>query len=158
MTRLQLLKLLYLIDREALGRWEWPVTFDTYVSMDHGPVLSQTYDLIKGSQGEEYWHRFVKTEGNLDVVLIETPPDGELSQAEIELANEMFNLYGQMTGGALVDLTHELCEEWEAPEGSSKPILIADILSALKVDSENQQEILQEMAAVAWDERTLKSQ
>ena len=46
MAYMKLIKLLYLVDREALRRWGRPVTTDRYVSMDHGPVLSSTLDLI----------------------------------------------------------------------------------------------------------------
>lgn len=40
MSHMKLIKLLYLLDREAYVRWGRPVTYDTYVSMPHGPVLS----------------------------------------------------------------------------------------------------------------------
>ena len=46
LTVLQLVKLLYFVDREALLRRGAPVTGDRMVSMDHGPVLSTTLDLI----------------------------------------------------------------------------------------------------------------
>src|SRR5947209_20462172 len=47
MSYLKLIKLLYLLDREALLRWGRPVTTDRYVSMDNGPVVSRIYDLIR---------------------------------------------------------------------------------------------------------------
>ena len=46
MSYLKLIKLLYLLDRTALERWERPVTGDRYVSMKLGPVLSNVRDLI----------------------------------------------------------------------------------------------------------------
>lgn len=49
MSYLKLIKLLYLLDREALLRWGRPVTTDRYVSMDNGPVVSRIYDLIRRS-------------------------------------------------------------------------------------------------------------
>ncbi|MCX6915882.1 MAG: Panacea domain-containing protein, partial [Verrucomicrobia bacterium] len=42
---MKLIKLLYLADRTALLRWGRPITTDTYVSMDRGPVLSRVLDL-----------------------------------------------------------------------------------------------------------------
>ncbi len=50
MHYMKLIKLLYLLDREALSRWGIPVTTDTYVSMDHGPVVSAIYNLIRRVQ------------------------------------------------------------------------------------------------------------
>ena len=49
MSYLKLVKLLYLADREALLRWDRPITTDRYVSMDNGPVLSRVLNLINGS-------------------------------------------------------------------------------------------------------------
>ena len=46
MNYMALLKLLYLIDREALLRWGKTVTGDKIVAMKHGPVLSRIFDLI----------------------------------------------------------------------------------------------------------------
>ncbi len=43
-----LLKILYLTDRELLAKRGQPLTGDQPVSMENGPVLSQTYDLMKG--------------------------------------------------------------------------------------------------------------
>ena len=48
MSRLRLLKLLYIADRESLTERARPITGDYPVAMDHGPVLSNTYNLIKG--------------------------------------------------------------------------------------------------------------
>jgi uncharacterized phage-associated protein len=46
MSFLKLIKLMYLADRRALLEQGRSITFDRYVSMDHGAVLSQTYNLI----------------------------------------------------------------------------------------------------------------
>ncbi len=42
------IKMLYIADRESMGRWGEPITGDSAVSMEHGPVLSTIYDLTKG--------------------------------------------------------------------------------------------------------------
>ena len=47
MSYLKLIKLLYLLDREALLRWGRPITTDTYIAMDNGPVVSRICDLIR---------------------------------------------------------------------------------------------------------------
>jgi hypothetical protein len=46
MNHMKLIKLLYLADRRALVQWGRPITFDYYVSMPHGPVLSFTLDRL----------------------------------------------------------------------------------------------------------------
>ncbi len=50
---LKLVKLLYLADRESLQKHGNPISFDRLVSMDHGPVLSRTLNLICGAVGGE---------------------------------------------------------------------------------------------------------
>src|SRR2546425_12624302 len=62
MNYLALMKLLYLIDREALIRFGRPITGDKVVAMKHGPVLSRIYDLVsQKNQGapESDWHKFI---------------------------------------------------------------------------------------------------
>jgi uncharacterized phage-associated protein len=54
MNYMKLIKLLYLADREALIRWGRPISTDRYVSMKHGPVLSNVLNLISfGSLSEK---------------------------------------------------------------------------------------------------------
>ncbi len=45
MSFMKLINLLYLADRSALLQWVRPITTDSYVSMDRGPVLSRVLDL-----------------------------------------------------------------------------------------------------------------
>jgi uncharacterized phage-associated protein len=62
LNHMKLIKLLYVADRRALLRFGRPITFDWYVSMPHGPVLSFTLDKINDSappDGTSYWHRVI---------------------------------------------------------------------------------------------------
>jgi hypothetical protein len=62
MNYMALLKLLYLIDREALLRWGKTITGDKIVAMKHGPVLSRIFDLIsQKKQGlpKSTWHNLI---------------------------------------------------------------------------------------------------
>src|SRR5258708_7325249 len=45
-NKMKLIKLMYLIDREALVRWGEPITGDRMLSIPYGPVLSNTLDLL----------------------------------------------------------------------------------------------------------------
>lgn len=47
MTRMKLMKLMYIIDRAALLRWGYAITGDEYVAIEHAPVLSQTYNNLR---------------------------------------------------------------------------------------------------------------
>lgn len=152
MTRMRLLKLLYLIDREAIQKWDWPVTFDTYVSMEHGPVLSTTYNLIKTPSAGRYWGRFIGEGTGPAVVLAEETPTDQLSEAEIELAEEVFNRYSGWSDWKLRTYTHSL-EEWEDPGNSSLAIDFEKLLRSVGKSDEERKEIVEELEACALEER-----
>ncbi len=60
MSYMKLIKLLYLADREALARWGRPITTDSYVSMKHGPVLSEVLNLITDPLSDQtFWARHI---------------------------------------------------------------------------------------------------
>ena len=130
---MKLLKLLYISDREALLRWGRPITFDKYVSMKRGPVLSSTYDLI--SDGPEpgkvsFWSDHITATPKYAVKLVQDTGDEELSPAEIELMEEVYRKYGHMDKWELVKLLHKILPEWQDPGNSSTPISYRDILKA----------------------------
>jgi uncharacterized phage-associated protein len=133
MSYMKLIKLLYLADREALLRWGRPITTDRYVSMDHGPVVSNIYEIVRAEPQPgrgSYWRRFVSApDGNYDVSLLASPDASELSQAEESLLREVFASHGGETRWQLVDFCHTL-PEWQDPEGSAFPIEYRDILQA----------------------------
>jgi len=128
LTRLKLLKLMYLADRESLHRRGFPITGDKAVAMDNGPVLSEVYDLIKGCG---------PSDSRMDVVLANDPRDGKLSENDLVLLDDTFNQFGNMTARQLSKYTHGL-EEWKethAP-GTSKKIELSTIVAAIGKDTE----------------------
>lgn len=130
MHYLKLLKLLYIADREALARWGIPISHDNYVSMDHGPVLSQTYNLIRDG-GSRIWSEYISAPyGDYEIKLEKKPVAQKLSEAEEKLLDEIFARYGSANRWDLVDETHRF-PEWRDPHGSSLPISVGDILLAL---------------------------
>ena len=72
MSYMKLIKLLYLVDRRSLLERGVPVTYDRYVSMSHGPVLSETLALINYGSGpseESYWETHVDQDSRYEVSL-----------------------------------------------------------------------------------------
>jgi len=140
MAYIKLLKLLYLAERQAMGRWGESICGDKFVSMPNGPVLSQTYDLIKEHDfhdGESYWKSWIQDEDNYEVSLINPPTSedfDELSLAERDLLDAIFNKFGQMSRFEIVRYTHDHCPEWEDPNGSSYPIEAETIFRVLGND------------------------
>ncbi len=132
MGRVRLLKLLYIADRKSLKETGAPITGDRVVAMRNGPVLSETYDLIKGEHiRTPAWSEHFE---NLDYVvhLRKEPSTGRLSRYEIETLNDVAHRLEHEDDWAVADQTHDF-PEWQKNEAgdTSKPIPHEDILRAV---------------------------
>jgi len=124
---LKLAKLVYLADREFMSRYDCPILYDQLVSMEHGPVNSRTLNYINGCLTDERnWDSLlVDREGHtvgLRNPQLSTDDLDELSEAEVEVLEDVWSQFSSMDRYALRDYTHEHCPEWEDPDGSSSPI------------------------------------
>lgn len=152
MSYMKLIKLLYLADREALAHWGRPITTDTYVSMDRGPVLSHVLDRINEGPfpGEppSYWAQHITPSGNYEVTLMADPNGDLLSEAEDEVLDTVFKQHGHLSRWQIVDLVHTL-PEWRNPNGGAIPIDYADILKACEKKPEEIDAIVSELNSLA---------
>jgi uncharacterized phage-associated protein len=151
MSYMKLIKLLYLADREALGRWGRPITNDTYVSMDKGPVLSHVLDRINEGPSPtdpSFWAQHIVPVGNYEVELNEDPDGDALSEAEDDVLDEVFRKHGNLTRWKIVELVHAL-PEWKDPEGGAVPIYYSDILRALNKNPTEIEAIESELAELS---------
>lgn len=137
MNYLKLMKLLYLADRESMDRHGDPISGDHMVSMPKGPVLSQTYDLIKGGgdNPDEGWEAWIADQSNYAVAsrrpYAARDEFDELSDADLEILNKVWGQFGHMNQYHLVEYTHDNCSEWVNPFGSSFPIAPEAVFLAL---------------------------
>ena len=138
---LKLLKLLYLAERESFKRYGDSISGDRFVSMPHGPVLSNTYSLISGcaSSSAGGWESWIADREGHDVALrdqslIRSPDEDllALSESDIECLDETWNKFGHWGKYELRDYTHtDQCPEWQDPLGSSHDIPYARLLKAV---------------------------
>jgi uncharacterized phage-associated protein len=150
MKYIKLIKLLYLADRKSFLERGRTITTDCYVSMEHGPVLSITYNLIGGThrQTDHTWERAISTVDDFDVKL--NNPDArikldELSQADIEALDWVFAQYGHWNRWKLIDEIMHKLPEWTDPGDSMSPIDYLDILKAGNISPEDQARIEEEL-------------
>jgi uncharacterized phage-associated protein len=134
MSYTKLIKLLYFADREALLRWGSPITTDAYFAMQRGPVLSRVHDLVtEGASPTEahFWEEHIQQCGDHEVRLVNDPSNGELSEIEEEMLDEIFARYGNLSRWDIVEEAHKL-PEWKDKhkQGTAIPIDISDILRA----------------------------
>lgn len=150
MNVLNLMKLMYLVDREALVRWGGSFTNDQYTSMRKGMVLIETYDLLNEEESPSYWKTFISSPQEYMVNLIDEPEFNDLSKADVDLVEEIFQKYGHLNRFALIRLHHEL------PEWIDTSYLTVDYRTVLNASDKNEEEILEilgEMEAVSQFEQ-----
>jgi uncharacterized phage-associated protein len=150
MPVLKLMKLLYLAERASYEKYGEPIIGDKLVSMDHGPVLSRTYNHIQGASSsiEGGWDTWIGDRENHDVFLqdpscIRSPEEDllELSDADIELLEATWTEFGHLTKWQIRDYTHVKCPEWEDPKGSMIPMDLKRLFTALNYSSEQADEL-----------------
>lgn len=151
MPYIKLIKLLYLADRKALIETGYPITGDRFVSMPHGPVLSQILDLITWGCRDEGspWREHISLPSNYSVMAIGPHDEGSLSDYDRGLLDALLDEFGAMDHWDLVDHTHAL-PEWVDPEGSSIDIDPRVILRDAGYTDEGIEDVEDEAAAVRW--------
>ena len=162
MSHLKLQKLMYIAERRAILGWGRSITFDRFVSMRHGPVLSGTMDLINHEpppEGTSVFRQHIRTSGPYSVEAIGGAGASEcspLSPAEADLINEVYDEFGNWSKWKLRDHTHTF-PEWEDPGGSSLPISIKRILERNGTPEPDILRILAELNELAHVESILSA-
>jgi hypothetical protein len=154
MKYIKLIKLLYLADRKAFLERGRTITTDCYVSMEHGPVLSITLNLIQGihKQTDQTWARTIATVEDWDVKLVN--PDAEisideLSRADIETLESVFAQFGHWNRWRLIEEVMHKLPEWRDPGDSAIPIRYREILQASDLSSDEQALIAEQIDSLA---------
>jgi len=136
MPHLKLMKLMYLSDREAVRRFGHLISGDHLVSMPHGPVLSMTLNLMDGDVESQAggWEEWISDKDNHELSLrrsLDQVSLDELSPAEIDVLQAVWEKFGGMGKWEIRDWTHQYCTEWKDPYGSSFPIEYATLAHAV---------------------------
>lgn len=140
---LKAVKLVYLVDRESIRRFGFPVLDEKRCSMPHGPVNSLTYSYIAGDYDPDEcgWSDYLRDRANHNIALaqqdIHVDDLDELSDADIACADATWQQFGHMTPWQLRDWTHDPrnVPEWEDPNGGSTVIPLQRILHAVGVQN-----------------------
>lgn len=129
---MELVKLLYLADREALIRFGHPITGDMFAALPHGMILSRILNLIRLGPGDEDgapWFEAVSAPIGYDVESRQKLGGNcELSGAEEKILRQVFEKCGQMDWKQLSRLTHAL-PEWADPKSGSLSVSPEQILA-----------------------------
>jgi uncharacterized phage-associated protein len=152
MPHLKLMKLLYLSDREAMRAFGGPISGDRLVSMPHGPVLSQTLNLMDGDVESQPggWEEWISDKENHELSLrqpLNAVALDELAPAEIDVLKAVWDKFGAMGKWEIRDWTHQHCAEWTDPKGSSFPIQYDALARAVGFDDESAKELAAQIQA-----------
>lgn len=143
---LRVLKMLYIADRESIKEIGRPIIGSQAVAMEHGPLHSKAYDLIKGNHKDAaLWFKYFDTERWFIKMNSETDVS-ELSRYEVTKLEEISKRYYHYDEWQLSKLTHDFVE-WERnykeDSRSSFPIPFEEIIEAVGI-SEHKDQLLAE--------------
>lgn len=145
---MKLIKLLYLADRESLRLYGEPITFDNMFSLDEGPILSRSLNMINGElsiASAEAWDKWMSDRDQDHNVRVRRNFGRDdldyVSDADFDVLQNVWSQFGHMNQWQLSDYTHEHCPEWQNPHGSRLPIDEAELLTYLGRTKEDAAEI-----------------
>ena len=131
MNLLKLMKELYLIDRASIEERDTSVSGDVFFSMPHGPVLSQTLNMLTDLVNNNWGEYLEKVRANyFDIVLKKDISLDRLSVKDKEYIQNISKQFKEYTPEQLETYTHSL-PEWIDPKGSSVKIRYRDVMLAL---------------------------
>jgi len=136
MNYMKLIKLMYFSDRKSFELYGRPMTGDEYFNLEHGQILSNTLNLFKQKMTGEYFPIFFSNPKYFNISLINKPDTSELSVADKEILESIFQEFGNKDQWELEEICHNL-PEWEEPEpGSRNPIYYETLMKNLKFSDE----------------------
>jgi uncharacterized phage-associated protein len=116
MNHMKLIKLMYLADRQHYSDYGFPISDDWVVAMRHGPVLSQTLDLVNGSLRDSvYWDGLISAKENHEVTLCRSVAEvdsSDLFKSAEKAMDAVDNNFGNLDRWDVVNYTHTL-PEWK---------------------------------------------
>ena len=130
-SRFDLLKLLYATERICLREEGRLITKDVFVNMERGPVMSKTYDCIKG--GGAFWGQHIRQDGSYHLKLVTSPSSTLLTDDELAYAREAWDTYNHILDMHIEEKTaymHNEFPEWIEPTGGKlqTPLSVRDML------------------------------
>jgi uncharacterized phage-associated protein len=130
-------KLIYLADRLSMEKRDYPITGDTFVSMDFGPVNSYTYSYMKNEARDRQkdWDEFIGARQGHELSIaqkVALQDLDELSPVDVEILEATWEKHKDTSNFKLAEWTHEFCPEWQDPNGSSVPIEYSTVFNALR--------------------------
>lgn len=110
----KIFKIIYFADRQHLADWGRPITGDTYIAMEAGPVPSRLYDMLKIVRGDSYLpdteglSQFFQIENWMYVKPLQDADLHELSHNEQEALSEAIAKYADLSYDEIKEKSHDI--------------------------------------------------
>ena len=110
----KIFKIIYFADRQHLADWGRPITGDTYIAMEAGPVPSRLYDMLKIVRGDSYMSdseglgRYFQVENWMYVNPLQDADLNKLSANEQEALSEAINKYSSLSYDEIKEKSHDV--------------------------------------------------
>ena len=110
----KIFKIIYFADRQHLVDWGRPITGDTYIAMDAGPVPSRLYDMLKMVRGDSYLPdseglgQFFQVENWMYVNPLQDANLNQLSPNEQEILDACIAKYASLSYDEIKEKSHDV--------------------------------------------------
>lgn len=151
-----LLKLLYYADRTMLTSFGIPMTMDRWYATKCGPILSSTYDLIKGSQSEAYWTDHIETR-DYKAILTKDPGDEDLSRAEQRIIDTVYREHGDKEKWEIGGQPNDQTDLMDRDQQGSHEITYREVLEVEGLPLPEIERVLENIEAERYADQVLKA-
>ncbi len=110
----KIFKIIYFADRQHLADWGKPITGDTYIAMEAGPVPSKMYDMLKIVRGDSYLPdveglgKFFAVENWMYVKPLADADLNKLSRNEQEALDDSIAKYSALSYDEIKEKSHDV--------------------------------------------------
>lgn len=122
----KIFKIIYFADRQHLNDWGKPITGDTYIAMEAGPVPSRMYDMLKIVRGDSYLpdteglSNYFKVENWMYVAPLQDADLHKLSRNEQEALDDSIEKYASLSYDEIKEKSHDVAWRSTAKDFSIK--------------------------------------
>ena len=120
----KIFKIIYFADRQHLADWGRPITGDTYIAMEAGPVPSRLYDMLKIVRGDSYLPdteglgKYFQVENWMYVRPLQDADLNKLSANEQEAMSEAIEKYATLSYDEIKEKSHDVAWRFTARDFS----------------------------------------
>lgn len=110
----KIFKIIYFADRQHLADWGRPITGDTYIAKEAGPVPSRLYDMLKIVRGDSYLPdteglgKYFQVENWMYVRPLQDADLNKLSANEQEAMSEAIEKYAALSYDEIKEKSHDV--------------------------------------------------